>query len=179
MSLRDRIKRLREANILLTRLDSLITSVNLMIIRDRGQNHHKVDDTTMETNPDATDLATNQTLLNALKAKYGTHIGSTTFHAAADATNTIAAADQSNLATGQTLANEFKGDLVAHVVLMTSHITKDNSMTVDGNAPPTNAVDLPTLMALTNWLKLAYNRHVNRTHIPAVGVIATLDTTTP
>jgi len=179
MALRDRIKRLREANILLTRLDSLITSVNAMIIRDRGQNPHKVDDTTVETTVDATDLASNQTLINHLKGLYGTHIGSTAFHAAADATNTIASADQSNLATGQTLANEMKTDFAAHAVLMTSHITKDDSMFVAPNALPTNAVDLPTLMALTNALKLAYNRHVNRTHIPAVAAIATLDTTTP
>jgi hypothetical protein len=177
--LRDRIKQLREASILLTRLDSLITSVNMMIIRDRGQNPHKVDDATVETNPDGTTQATTQTMINALKAKYNTHIGSTTYHAAADATNAIAAADMSDLATGYTLANEMKTDFAAHVILMTAHITKDNSMTVDANAAPANATTLETLIALANWAKGVYNKHISRSHIPAVGAIATLDTTTP
>jgi hypothetical protein len=177
--LRDRMKKLREDAILLTRLDSLITSVNLMIIRDRGQNPHKVDDTTLETNPDGTTQATVQTMLNSLKAKYNTHLGSTTYHAAADATNTIAAADMSDLATGYTLSNEMKGDFLAHTILMTAHITKDNSMAVDANAAPANATDLPTLLALANWAKGVYNKHISRSHIPAVGAISTLDSTTP
>jgi hypothetical protein len=173
------MKRLREDAILLTRFDALITSVNLMIIRDRGQNPHKVDDATVEINPDGTTQAIVQTMINSLKAKYNTHLGSTTYHAAADATNTIAAADMSDLATGYTLANEMKGDFAAHVILMTSHITKDNSMVVDANAAPANATTLETLLVLANWAKGVYNKHISRSHIPVVGAIATLDTTTP
>lgn len=177
MKIRDRIKLASPASFLFTRIDALVTAVNALILRDRGQNPHKIDDPNIETNADATTLATNQTLLNALKAKYNTHLGSTTYHLAADATNTISSADQSDLATGQTLANEMKGDIVAHVVLGTSHYSKDNSMVIDSYALPANATDLATLIALTNALKAAFNKHVSRSHIPAVGAIPTLDLT--
>lgn len=172
---RDRMKLTNPASFLLTRMDALITSVNAMIVRDRGQNPHKIDDPNVVTIVDAYDLASNQTLLNDIKSKYNTHIGSTTYHAAADATNTIVAANQSDQATGQTLANECKTDFPLHSILMTAHITKDDSMFVAPNALPANATDLPTLVALTNALKLAFNRHTARTHIPAVGAISTLD----
>lgn len=172
---RDRMKLNSPASFLVTRMDALITAVNLMIIRDRGQNPHKLDDPNLETTVDSYDLASNQTLINALKTKYNTHLGATTYHLAADATNTVSSANQSDLATGITLANEMKGDITAHVILMTAHYSKDNSMLVDANALPANASDLPTLIALTNAIKAAFNKHCSRSHIPAVGAIPVLD----
>jgi hypothetical protein len=64
---------------------------------------------------DATDLATAQTLLNACKTQWGTHLAEAGVHFNNDATNTIAAANMSNQATGDTLANEMKTDINAHI----------------------------------------------------------------
>jgi hypothetical protein len=163
------------ASFLVTRMDALITAVNAIIVESRGHNPHKLDDPNVEANVDSYDLASNQTLINALKAKYNTHRVSATYHLAADATNTLATADQSDQATGNALANAAKTAISAHIILLTSHYDKDNSMIVDALALPANATDLPTLIVLTNALKAAFNKHVVRSHIPAVGAIPTLD----
>ena len=171
-SLRDRMKRMRPDNILLTRFDALITLVNQLSVVQRGQNHHKIDDTIVVTTVDSFDLASNATLINDIKAKYNTHRVATSFHPAADATNTLATADQTDLATGIALANAFKAAFNAHLILMTSHITKDDAMTVVS----TNASDLPTLLVLTRECKATYNMHVNRTHHPAAtAAVVTVD----
>jgi hypothetical protein len=174
IKLRTRMRQQRADKLLISRLDSMITQMNLLTSHARGLCPHKVDDTNVEANPDATTLATNQTLLNDIKSLYNTHRASTTYHAAADSTNTLATADQSDLATGQTLANAAKTAFNAHIILMSSHIVKDDSMTVTA----ANATDLASLIVLTNALKAAYNKHVNRTHLPATQVV-TLDVDTP
>jgi hypothetical protein len=158
-----------------TRMDAMIAMCNAALASLRGRNPHKADDTTdVISTVDATTLATAQTLNNDLKAKYNTHIASTTYHIAADATNGTSSANQSDLATGQTLANEMKGDFNAHIILMTSHIEKDDSMLVTA----ANATDLPTLLTLVNQIKAQMNKHFNRTHLAATMAVATLDLTT-
>lgn len=65
--------------------------------------------------PPATNLATAQTLLNDVKAKYNLHRVTTTSHlGASDSTNTVAAADATNAATATTLANAIKVAFEGH-----------------------------------------------------------------
>lgn len=80
----------------------------------------KVAHKTAETAPaltTATDLTSAIALLNAVKADFNTHIASTTYHYAADGTNTIATADATNQASADTLAGSIKTAFNAHIVL--------------------------------------------------------------
>jgi hypothetical protein len=172
MNLREKLERMREVKILIPRLDKIITLLNQVSAVQRGQNHHKIDDTIVDASVAPSSLALCQTMTNSIKAKYNTHIGSTSFHPAADVTNAVATADQSDLATGMALANAVKAAFNAHIILMSSHITKDDSMTVT----VANATDLDTLRALLAALQTAYNSHVNRIHHPAsLASVLTLD----
>jgi len=56
----------------------------------------------------ATDLTSACTLVEAIRTDYTSHIGSTTYHSAADSTNTIAAAAATTLSTLQGALNELK-----------------------------------------------------------------------
>jgi len=76
--------------------------------------HKVVDSTDVTAVADASDLTTVEALLNDLKAKFNTHIASTTYHYNADATNTIATANATDLATSEALANSIKAALLAH-----------------------------------------------------------------
>lgn len=75
---------------------------------------HKVTGVALASYAEAPDLATAITRANDVKAKYNTHIASTTFHYNADATNSTAAANATDLASLITLLNELKGDFNAH-----------------------------------------------------------------
>lgn len=109
------------------------------------------------TSPRAKDLESALVLLNEAKADYTAHIGDADVHAAADATNTIAAANATNLASAITLANEIKADVNAHRANDTAHTVADS-----GNAiAATNASDLPTLLVLANEIKLDLNGHLD------------------
>lgn len=76
---------------------------------------HKVAGVALASYAPATDLTSLETRLNDIKAKFNTHIASTTYHYNADATNTIATADASDLATSEALANAIKSALNAHM----------------------------------------------------------------
>lgn len=78
---------------------------------------HKVVTTAVAT-ANATDITTAIALGNALKTAYttGGHIGSTTYHANADATNTIAAANATDQTTLITLLTEMRTDVGAHII---------------------------------------------------------------
>lgn len=102
----------------------LATSLTLLIQIDAAfrtmiadDNAHKVKDTIVPANAQTTivDLASAQTAANDIKAKFNTHIASTTFHYTADATNTIAAANASDQTTLNTLLNAMKTAINAHI----------------------------------------------------------------
>lgn len=76
--------------------------------------HKAVDSADVTAVADAADLTTAEALANDLKAKFNTHIASTTYHYNADATNTIAAANATDLASLETLVNAIKTSLLAH-----------------------------------------------------------------
>lgn len=76
---------------------------------------HKTATTAIAT-VDGTDLTSSVTLANAIKSSYNTHVGSTTFHANADGTNTVTSANATDQTTLNTLVNEMKGDYNAHIV---------------------------------------------------------------
>lgn len=80
---------------------------------------HKTATTAISTT-DGTDLTTSVTLANAIKSSYNTHVGSTTFHANADGTNTVSSANATDQTTLNTLVNEIKGDYNAHIVSASS-----------------------------------------------------------
>ncbi len=75
----------------------------------------KTVDTATLTAPEMTTLATGYTLANEIKGDYATHIASTTWHYAADVTNTIAASDATTQNTLNLLLNELKADLNLHM----------------------------------------------------------------
>jgi hypothetical protein len=79
-------------------------------------------------------------------------------HAAADATNVIAAADATDQGTANTLLNELKTDFNAHRVIVGSseHIGADVTNTVTA----ADATDLATSITLVNEIKAAYNAHL-------------------
>lgn len=76
---------------------------------------HKAATTAIST-ADGTDLTSSVTLANAIKSSYNTHVGSTSFHANADGTNTVTSANATDQTTLNTLINEIKGDYNAHIV---------------------------------------------------------------
>jgi hypothetical protein len=56
-------------------------------------------------------------LVNATKAAFNTHIASTTYHYAADGTNSVATADATDQTSANALANALKTALNAHIQL--------------------------------------------------------------
>jgi len=124
-----------------------------------GAGHLRPDTTNVVTSPDATDLATLQTLLTEIKTDYTAHIAVTApTHLAADATNTIAAADATDLATSLTLAIELIDELPDHLALETAHYQADTG------TPALVHTDSPTTLAecivVANECKALYNTHV-------------------
>ena len=83
---------------------------------------HKVSDTVdialiaVATVPAATDQGTVNTLLNALSTAYTAHIGSTSYHLGADATNVISAPAATDLASSKVLAADIRTQIIAHVI---------------------------------------------------------------
>jgi hypothetical protein len=117
--------------------------------------------TDLVTTADATDLPTGQTLGNALKAAYNTHIASTDAHDAADATNGVSSANATDQSSLNTLLNEMKTDFNAHLILSAAHgarVAGDGRVTV-ATVATANASDLSTSIALVNALKRAINVH--------------------
>lgn len=114
------------------------------------------------TTADATNTATANTLLNAIKAAFNLHLADTDEHLAADATNVIAAANATDEASGITLANELKADFNLHQALQAAHVGHLGG--VGGLAVPAaiataDASNEATLVALANVVKAAVNRH--------------------
>lgn len=77
---------------------------------------HKAADTTNTISAaDCVDLATAQTLANALKVAFNAHLTQSGVHYINDATNTVATANATDLPTTQALANALKTALNAHM----------------------------------------------------------------
>lgn len=76
---------------------------------------HKVTGVALASYASATDLTSAIARANDIKAKYNTHIASTTFHYNADSTNTISSADATDQSSLNTLLNELKTDINAHM----------------------------------------------------------------
>ena len=106
-----------------TDLPSSITAVNELqtIFLRHGVDvlAHKVADSaevaTIAAVPVAVDQGTVDTLANALKAAWNTHIASTTYHPNADSTNAIGAANATNLSTGITLITALQAAFINHI----------------------------------------------------------------
>jgi hypothetical protein len=127
------------------RADSAVAGVHIHADVDVGK----------VTTADATNTATAVTLVNDLKAKYTTHIGSTGAHKAADGTNTVSAADATDQGTAETLANEIKADYNAHRSQSGVHYHDDS-----GNAVSSaDASDEGSLVTLVNEIKTDLNAH--------------------
>lgn len=77
--------------------------------------HKLADPTELPEISDVFDLDTAIDGANACKAWQNTHRASTTYHAAADATNAIASADATDQTSLNTLLNEMKTDITAHI----------------------------------------------------------------
>lgn len=76
---------------------------------------HKVAGVALASYAPATDLTSAIARANDIKAKYNTHIASTTHHYNADATNATAASNATDQASLNTLLNELKSDINAHI----------------------------------------------------------------
>lgn len=76
--------------------------------------HISADSTNVLTAPVATDLASANTLVNDIKAKFNLHRASAVFHPVADSTNNVSAADATDEASLVTLVNQIKAKLNLH-----------------------------------------------------------------
>jgi hypothetical protein len=114
------------------------------------------------TTATATDQATTNALLNALKVAYNAHIASI-----CDATSgqgahivsggtALATANAVDLATSIALANAIKAAYNTHVALTTAHASAD---AVNTTTAPT-ATDLPTTITMANEMKGDINAHI-------------------
>ncbi len=115
----------------------------------------------------ATDLATSQTLLNAMRDGTGEAGGGVAAHfvivganehIGADITNAITAIAAVGLPTALLLANDIKAQLNGHLLLnaATGHYGPELTNTI---LSP-DATDLPTVIVLANELRAKYNLHV-------------------
>jgi hypothetical protein len=104
----------------------------------------------------ATTTASAITLAEAIRTDYNAHRVSTTYHNAADATNTVAAATATDLATCITLANELKVDINAHRSQSGVHPATDAYHEIEA----ADATSGPNLNTLVNDLRLGYNQHI-------------------
>ena len=138
-------------------LESLIQTVNeLSAVVFSGSNPHKVNDTAngIADSLSAGDLNTVADLEAALAVNYAAHLGSTTYHLAADSTNTLTAT--SVLAKVNALSNDLKAKYNAHRVRLASvHTAADNTNVVDA----ANATTKATAITLLNQIKAKFNAH--------------------
>jgi hypothetical protein len=115
-----------------------------------------------------TDLATNITLVNEIKADYNLHAVD------ADAHNTavsavVATATATDEATAITLANALKAAYNTHLSASNVHFTNDSTNVVSA----ANATDLATLQTLVNEMKGDLNAHM--ASAPAGSIISLID----
>jgi hypothetical protein len=138
------------------RFDSMITAINeLRSIVVSGQNPHKVNDTTNEVSTAAAvDTDSCIDLAQALIDAYEAHIGSTTFHLAADSTNVVTEVGVPKEIYA--LLNELKIDLNAHMDDGTSHTNNDD---VTDQVAGANASSKATAIALANEIRASYEAH--------------------
>lgn len=163
------------------RFNNLITLANTTRAVLIGLNPHLVDDGT-----NTASAATVASLLNAeamrdahqaLYVAYEAHRASGTYHAAADATNTLAAEPTPKAVYD--LLNNLKTKYNAHRVLTagTVHGAADSTNVVDA----ANATTKATAITLANQLKAKFNAHIILTaasvhgHVDAVNTVVYID----
>jgi len=160
MSLRDRLtmgNSLTQA--LIPILDELISAVNaLSETVFVGENPHKVSDsvnTVTVADPADDDLDDVADLEHALDVAYVAHIGSTTYHSAADTTNTLTAT--TTYAKVKALADDLKTQYNAHHVFTSGsvHAGSGDANTVTAAAVSNKA----TAITLLNDIKTMFNLH--------------------
>lgn len=139
-----------------SRFDAIVTAINeLRAIVISGQNPHKANDATNTISmSNAGEIEGIIDLEQELITKYEAHIGSTTFHLAADSTNVVTEAGVP--IEIYTLLNELKTDLNAHMQDGTAH-TNDDDVTAQVSAD--NATTKATAIALANAVRAAYEAH--------------------
>ena len=157
MNLRDRLKQSDPVvKALIPIIDGLITTVNKLIsVIIYGGNVHKINDTVNTvTTGDAATLDEVGDLEHAINTKYVSHIGDTTYHIAADVTNTLTA--KTVYEKTKALADETKTQYEAHRVLVgTQHAVEDSTNTVTASAVSSKA----TAITLLNQIKAKFNLH--------------------
>jgi hypothetical protein len=120
-----------------------------------GQNPHKENDTSNTVAWSAAgSLDDSIELAHEIKTDYEAHRASTTYHSAADGTNTIAAA--SLITTIMAILNEMKTDFNAHIVRVATCHTNDDDLTVQASA---TATDRASSITLVNQLRTEYEDH--------------------
>jgi iron-sulfur cluster repair protein YtfE (RIC family) len=157
MSLRDRMRRAGPLwRAMASRLNSVIEAINeLRSIVVVGQNPHKVNDT---ADTITVSLASSQDeaidLVQQMITKYESHIGSSTYHLAADSTNVVT---ESGVPIEiYTLLNELKIDLNAHMSNATAHTNDDD---VTAQVAGDDASSKATAIALANEIRASYEAH--------------------
>lgn len=160
MKLIDRMKTLVVLKDLAPIIDQLIKNVNALTTQIfSGSNPHKVNDATNVVALPSASVLTLDSVLEAgdqVRTAYEAHRASTTFHLAADSTNTVT--DTSPIADTYVLLNELKTDYNAHRVLTDAsvHGAADSTNVVDA----ANATTKATAITLGNQLKEMFNAHI-------------------
>lgn len=123
---------------------------------------HEAVDTTVTSGAIPTTSATAKSLAAEILTLYEAHRASTTYHVAADATNTISGASGIARATAISgayyIANDIKTQFNAHLTEAGKHKGNDVTNTVAA----TNATTLETLIALLTEIKADYDLHINQ-----------------
>lgn len=159
MSLRDRLtlgSPLTHA--LITILDQLIAAVNtLSAVVLTGDNPHKVDDTAdVVTATDPADLDQVGDLEFDIDIKYAAHLGSTTYHLAADSTNTLTATTV--YAKVKALAEDLKTKYNLHHVMTGSSVHAGSG---DGNTVTAATITTKALaITMLNDIKAMMTAHL-------------------
>lgn len=107
------------------------------------------------TTANGSDLATNITLVNAIKVVYNKHAVDSAAHNTA-VSAVVSTADATDLATAITLANALKAAHEAHRVAAGVHYTNDTTNAIAA----LNATDLASLQTLNNEMKGDINAHI-------------------
>lgn len=175
MSLRDRMTLGNSlARALIPIFDEIIAAVNaLSATVFSGENPHKANDTANAVSTaDASSLDAVGNLEAALDTAYAAHLGSTTYHIAADTTNTLTA--KTVLYKVNLLANDLATKYEAHRILTSGpvHGAADSTNVITAATATTKA----TAILLLNDIKAMFNAHCA---LIAGGVHGAADTTNP
>ncbi len=137
--------------------DALFTAYNALRqdLKTRFTSVHVDANLAPDATPVAADLPTLQTLCNAMKAKYNTHIARADAHLVADAVNVNATTAAVDLATSIALINALKAAFNLHCAQATIHVNNDA-----GTIATANGTVLGDTITLANAFQTALNAHM-------------------